>query len=128
MKKLIVLSLLLSPAVASAAPGVFEVPVTSYGTPTTVSVSTITWTKAPAATSLTDRTAIIVNNPNANTARMVGHIGGCSATSIATTVQPLEFAPSTDFTIVPLADGVCLWLLSLHSAAENVHVQEVSQK
>jgi hypothetical protein len=58
---------------------------------------------------------------------MVGHFGGCTSTAVATTVRPMEYAKGNGFTLVPVQDGICLWLLSIHSAAESVHVQEIKQ-
>lgn len=111
-----------------AASQVAEMPVTQYGTPTTVSVSTSAWTKVPATSSLTGRVGILVKNDFSNNAKMVGILDSCSSTSIATTVRPLGFSTGSDFTLIPVNDNVCLYLLSLHTAAENVHVQEVSQR
>lgn len=128
MRKLIVAAVLSVCAVGvKAAPPVYEMPVTYYGTPTTVSVTTTTWTKVPDSSTLTGRTGVLVNNPNANSTRMLGHLGDCSSTSVAITVGPLEFAPGTDFTVVPIPDQVCLWVISL-TATQDVHVQEISQK
>jgi hypothetical protein len=110
-----------------AAPLVSETPVGAYGTPTTVSISTSTWTEVPASSSLNGRSGVLVSVPATNTANMVGHLGDCSSTSIATTVRPLEFVKGNGYALVPIDDSVCLWLLSLHTAAENAHVQEVRQ-
>lgn len=111
-----------------AAPSVKEAQIVSVGTATTVSVSTSSWTKVPSGTQLSNRSGILVNNPSTNNASMVGVLStDSSAPSEATTVRPLEFATSSDFTFVPISSGVYLYLLSLHSIAENVHVQEIVQ-
>lgn len=104
-----------------------EISISAGGTPTTVSISTSAWTKVPAASSLSRRAGIIVSVPASNTANVVGHLGGCSSTAIATTVRPMEFSKGGGFVLVPIDENVCLWLLSLHTAAESVHVQEVRQ-
>ena len=100
--------------------------ITAVGTPTTVSVSTSAWTVVPAASSLTERSGMIVSLPAAANAVMVGHFGGCTSTAIATTVRPLELAKG-GFILVPAANDVCLYLMSLHTAAESVHIQEIGQ-
>lgn len=124
-----ILSAVLLLGVAStgfASPLVREAPISSVGTPTTVSVSTSAWTLVPASQTQTGQTGIVVSNPSTNNAAMVGHLAGCSSTSVATTVRPLEFSKG-DFTLVAVSDNVCLWLLSLHTSAESVHVQEIRQ-
>jgi hypothetical protein len=111
-----------------AAIPVLEQPITARGTGTTVSVSISAWTKVPASSSIDGRSGLLVNNPATNTARMLGILGGCTVSPTeATTVGPLEFAPSTDFSYIPVSNAVCLYLISLNGSAENVHVQEVRQ-
>lgn len=104
-----------------------EISISAGGTPSTVSVSTSTWTKVPAASSLPRRAGLLVSVPASNTANVVGHFGGCSSTAIATTVRPMEFPKGNGFVLVPIDENVCLYLLSLHTAAENIHVQEIKQ-
>lgn len=104
-----------------------EISFSEAGTATTVSVSTSTWTKVPAASSLARRAGVVVSVPASNTANVVGHLGGCSSTSIAITVRPMEFVKGGGFTLVPIDENVCLYLLSIHTGAENVHVQEIRQ-
>lgn len=104
-----------------------EVAISEGGTPTTVSISTSAWTKVPAVSSLARRTGMVVSVPASNTANVVGHFGGCSSTAIATTVRPMEFLKGGGFTLVPIDENVCLYLLSIHTAAENIHVQEIRQ-
>lgn len=111
--------------VVYSAPLVVEAPVKGYGTPTTVSISTSTWTQIPTSQT-SGRLGVFVDNPNGNSV-MVGHIGDCSSTSIATTVRPIEIAASSNSSYIPLREDVCLWLLSLASSAESVHYQEVKQ-
>lgn len=104
-----------------------EISISAGGTPTTVSISTSAWTKVPAASSLARRAGVVVSVPASNTANVVGHLGGCSSTSIAITVRPMEFVKGGGFTLVPIDENVCLYLLSIHTGAENVHVQEIRQ-
>lgn len=109
-------------------PLVADAPISGVGTAATISVSITVWTLVP--TSQTDgRVGILVNNPSTNSAAMVGVLSADCDGSIttATTVRPLEFATSTDFTFIPVNDDVCLYLLSLNGSAENVHVQDVKQ-
>lgn len=110
-----------------AAPLGTETPIKAYGTPTTVSVSTSAWTKIPASSSVDGRTGLIVSVPASNTANMVAHLGACSGTSIATTVRPMELVKGHGFILVPIEARVCLYVLSLHSAVENIHTQEIKQ-
>lgn len=100
--------------------------ITSVGTPTTVSISTSAWTKVPATSTLSSRNGLAVSLPASATAVMVGHFGGCTSTAVATTVRPMELAKGS-FIFVPVSNDVCLWLLSLNTSAENVHVQEIKQ-
>ena len=99
----------------------------SYGTPATISISTSAWTKVPAATALSARAGFVVSLPASASANMVGHFGDCTSTAVATTVRPIELVKGNGFTFIPLRSDVCLWLLSIHTAAENMHVQEVTQ-
>ena len=128
MKKLIV-SLALGfgfCVLLEAAPPVAEAPVTGYGTPTTVSISTSSFTKVPTSQT-SGRMGIFIDNPATNSGRMVGIFGDCSSTSIATTVRPLELSAGNNTSYIPIREDVCLWLLSLHTSAESVHYQEIKQ-
>jgi hypothetical protein len=116
----------LSTMALKASPLGTETPIRSYGTPTTVSISTSAWTLVPASQSLSGQTGILVSLPASASAVMVGHLASCTSTSVATTVRPLEIAKG-GFVLVPVADNVCLYLLSLHTAAESAHVQEIKQ-
>lgn len=111
----------------ASAPAMREQAVVRVGTATTVSISATVWTKVPATSSLVGRIAIAVNNPSTNSNVFGGIISTSSVTpGEAVTVMPLEFAPSTDFSIVPVGDGLYLYLVS-PAGAQNVHVQELSQ-
>jgi hypothetical protein len=106
-----------------------EAPINSVGTATTVSVSNSTWTKVPTTPSLVGRTGIVVSVPSTNTANVVGVLTvSTSGPTEATTVRPFEIEKGNSFALVPAADNVYLYLLSLHSGAESVHVQEVKQR
>lgn len=109
-----------------AAPLVAEAPIKEYGTPTTISVSTSAWTKLPTSSTLDGRFGLLVSNPASSNAVMVAHLGNCTSTAIATTVRPLEIAKG-GFILVPVSPSVCVWALSLHTSAENIHVQEIKQ-
>lgn len=111
-----------------SAPSVKEAQITDVGTATTVSVANNAWTKVPSGTPLGNRSGLLINNPSSNSSVMVGVLStNASSPTEATTVRPLEFSPASDFTFVPISSGVYLYLMSLHSAAENVHVQEIVQ-
>lgn len=113
--------------VCYAAPRVEEMPITEVGTATTVSISTSAWTEVPAATSLKSRNGLLVSVPATSNANVVGVLINCGDTAPATTVRPIEIVKGNGFTLFPIDPGVCLELLSLHTAAENVHVVEVKQ-
>lgn len=103
-----------------------ESSIREVGTPTTVSISTSVWTMVPAASTLTGREGLMVSLPTTLNAVVVGHLADCTSTAIATTVRPLEFAKG-GFVFVPVGSDVCLWVMSLHTAAESIHVQEIGQ-
>jgi hypothetical protein len=103
-----------------------EVSISTVGTPTTVSISTSAWTMVPAASTLATRNGINLSVPASLNAVVVGHLGDCTSTAIATTVRPLEFSKGS-FYFIPVNNSICLWTLSLHTAAESIHVQEVKQ-
>ncbi len=104
-----------------------EISFSAVGTATTVSVSTSTWTKVPAVSSLERRAGIIISVPASNTANVVGVPGPCSAAGVAITVRPMEIPKGNGFTFIPFDANLCFYILSLHTAAENVHVVEVRQ-
>ena len=125
MKKIALFALATLATIAvKASPLVQETPVKSVGTPTTVSISTSAWTLVPAASSVSGRSGLIVDAPATLNANLVGHLGGCTSTAVATTVRPIEVIKGESQIDLPIGDSVCLWLLSLHSAAESIHVQE----
>ena len=107
-------------------PLVAEAPVNGYGTPVTVSISTSTLTMVPTSQTA-GRIGIYIDNPNSNNARVVGFFGNCTSTALASTIRPVEIAPSSNSTYFSMNDSVCLWLISLHTSAESVHYQEVKQ-
>lgn len=110
----------------AAAALVVETPIKDYGTPVTVSISTFTLTMVPTSQT-SGRIGVFLDNPNTNTARIVGFFGNCTSTALASTIRPLEFAPGNNSSYFPLREDVCMWLLSLATSAENSHFQEVKQ-
>lgn len=109
----------------AAAPAVREQSFTAVGTGTTVSISTSAWTKVPTTSSLTGRTTICLDLPAAASANMAGIISSVSSTPAeATTVRPIEVIRGEPDRCIDIGDGLYLYLISLHSAAESVHVQE----
>jgi hypothetical protein len=129
MKKLVLATLFLSLAGMALAAGVrvLDTPILGYGTPASVDVSTSTWTKLPTSQTV-GRVAVYVDNPSANNAAVVAHIGDCSSTSIATTVRPIEILNGDNEGLyITLREDVCLWALSLHTSSETVHYQEIKK-
>lgn len=126
---LLIVFTVFSGVMCHSAPMVAEAPVSGYGTPVTISVSTGpagAWTKVP-TTQTTGRMGIILDIPASATGPLVGHLGNCTSTAVATTVRPIEIAKGSDYTYISMRDDVCLWMITLHTAAENIHVQEIKQ-
>lgn len=123
---LFVLSLFLFYGKVNSAPIVLEAPIKDVGTPVTVSISTITWTKVPTSQT-SGRTGVLVNLPATAAANMVGHLGDCTSTAIATTIRPIEIIKGEDYSNLALREDICLWVLSIHTAAESLHYQEIKQ-
>ena len=131
MKTIVFLSFLFLSVCASAA-GVptVEQPINGYGTPTTVAVSTTSFTKVPTSQT-SGRFSVYVSMPVTNTASIVGHFGNCSSTSIANSVAgPIQITTTTfKSERFDIREDVCLWLLSLSTSAssENIHYQETKK-
>lgn len=127
MKKLL-LFVLAGAAKTAFAAGVptIESPIRDYGTPVTVSISTSTLTMVPTSQT-TGRLGIFIDAPSTNTGKMVGFFGNCTSTALASTIRPIEISPSTNSTYIGIREDVCLWLLSTHTSAENIHYQEIKQ-
>lgn len=128
MKLLLALAgLFLSGSVYAGKPLVAEAPINAVGAGTTVSISTSAWTKVPASGNTSGRTGIKVCNPSGNSATMYGVISSNSSSPTeATTVRPIEIQAGEN-PLIPIADNLYLYLLSVHTGAENAHVQEVKQ-
>jgi len=107
--------------------GVREVPISRVGTGTTVSVSTFAWTNAVTSSSLSNRACVKVSNPSSNNASFV-YIPSTSSVipGEATTVRPGEIETG-EGPCIAAGDSIYIWLLSLHTSAENAHVQEWGQ-
>ena len=105
--------------------------INGFYAPQTLSVSTNSWTRIPSTTTVAAvsarRIGVYVDLPSTSNANMVGVFGSCSATScsVATTIRPIELIKGSEAYFFPLSPSVCLYLMSLHTAAENVHYQEV---
>lgn len=130
MKWLIASGFIFLASALYAAPPVAEAPVKSYGTPTTVAISSTTLTKVPDLTTQTSgRMGIFLDNPATNTGRMVGFFGNCTSTALAASIRPIEIAPGNNSSYYPIREDVCLWLIDLNTgaASENAHYQEVIQ-
>jgi hypothetical protein len=106
-------------------PAVREQSFTAVGTATTVSVSTSAWTLVPAASTLTGRTDVCFDEPATNNANMSATISTSSVVpGEATSVRPIEIIKGEQDRCVSVGDSLKLYVLSLHTAAENIHVQE----
>jgi len=127
----IMLGLLMTAGLSSAwgAIQTIEEPIVYYQAPESVSVSTSAFTNVTSTTTrMRFLSAILIDNPSSNSAKMYGHLGDCTSTSVATSVLgPVEIAPGSNGGFIRLAEDVCLWLISLHTSAENVTVQGVKQ-
>lgn len=130
MKKIVYFVLLLG-GTAYGAPPVAEAPIKDYGTPVTVSISTDTgaaaaWTKIPTSQT-SGRMGIFLAIPSGNSGDILGHLGNCTSTAIATSIRPLQYARGSNSPLIPLREDVCLWLITSHTSAESVHYQEIKQ-
>lgn len=111
--------------VKAAAPAVREQSFTAVGTATTVSISTSAWTKVPTTSSLTGRTTICLDLPASATANMSAIISTSSVVpGEAITVRPIEIIKGEQDRCIDVGDALYLYVLSLHTAAENLHIQE----
>lgn len=125
MKLFLFLCLSLCGASVMAAPLVAEAPIMGVGSGTTVSVSTYAWTELPTTSTLSSRSGIKISNPSTNTGNVVCILATTTPTE-ATTVRPIEIQPGEN-PFIPCRIDIELYCISLHTAAENVHVQEVRQ-
>jgi hypothetical protein len=126
LKRLMWLLLLGMGSMAYAAPPVAEAPIKDFGTPATVSISASVFTKVPTSQT-SGRMGVFLGVPSTNTGSIVGIVGNCTSTAIATTIRPVQYAPGTNSPLIPLREDVCLWLITTNATAENIHVQEVLQ-
>lgn len=127
MKKcLFVFSFLLAAPAFSAGVPTIESPIRDYGTPVTVSIDETNLTKLPTSQT-SGRIGIFLAVPSGNTGDIVGFFGDCTSTALASTIRPIQFIRGSSSSYIPLREDVCLWLITTHSANENVHYQEVKQ-
>lgn len=126
MKKLLVALLLSLPAVLSAAPLNTETPCMTVGTAFSISASTSSWTKVPAA-QMAGRSGIFLRNPS--TTEVVAAImsGNSSSPVEATSVRPFAFPANHGFGFLPASDKLYVYVLSLGAAAITVGGQECKQ-
>lgn len=115
----------LANATSAPAPAVREQSFTAVGTATTVSISTSAWTKVPTTSSLTGRTEVCIDLPASATANMSAIISSVSSTPVeAITVRPIEIIKGEMDRCIQIGDALYLYVISLHTGAENLHVQE----
>lgn len=135
MKKLVIASLLLIGVYAGKCHGaaglVAETPVKAVGTPVTVAISSTTLTKVPTSQT-SGRFGIYVSLPVTAGSGVVGFFGDCTSTALASTIRPIELSTGTargGFDYFSMREDICLWLLSLNTAAatQDIHYQEVKQ-
>lgn len=122
--------ILSSSLVYSAAPLVSEAPISGYGTPVTIAISSTTLTKVPSSQT-SGRVGVYVALPQGNTG-MVGFFGDCSSTALASTIRPIEISSATGMFAsgyFPIREDVCMWLLSLNANAstQNLNYQEIKK-
>jgi len=129
----VLVTTLILPVWAGAAPLYTETPVNGFGTPASISISSTTPTMVP-STQTSGRTGVWISLPyNTPTGLpVVGFYGNCSATSVASTIRPIEIVSSTTTTnnrYFSMREDVCLWLISLDttSASRTIYYQEVKQ-
>lgn len=112
--------------VYAAGTPVKDVPVKTFGTAVSVSVSTSVWTIGNSTTTLvSERSGFYVNNwfTNSNSIFAVCH----TTTPVeAVSVAPWEWRPGT-VNFVPCGPGTNIYLRSKHTGAESVVVQEVAR-
>lgn len=120
MKKLIYL-LILAPSFLMAGINTEEETIKQVGTAETVSISTSAWTACPGTQTRDDQAGIYATN--ASTSPMVGILSN-GTPSEATTIRPLRFA-ANEQQFINTSDAINLYLLSLHTSAQNAHCQEV---
>ena len=113
-------------ALAHAAPPVAEAPINRVGTPVTVSIDETNLTRVPTSQT-SGRAGIFFAVPSGNTGDIVGFFGNCTSTALASTISPVQFIRGSSSSLIPLREDVCLWLITTHSANEDVHYQEVMQ-
>ena len=127
MKKLLfVFPLFVAGQLFAAGVATIEAPVKDYGTPVTVSIDETNLTKLPTSQT-SGRIGIFISVPSANTGDIVGFFGDCTSTALASTIRPIQLIRGSSSAFIPLREDVCLWLITTHSANENVHYQEVKQ-
>lgn len=113
-------------AITQAAPDVEEESMHYAAAASSVSISTSAWTVVPTTSGLNYRSGIKVNNPSTNNASVVGILSRSASPSDSITVHPIEIEPGEN-PFIPCGDDLYLYLLSLHTSAEYIHVQEVRQ-
>jgi hypothetical protein len=109
---------------------VVESPINGYGTPVTVAIASGTLTKVPTSQT-SGRLGVYVSLPQGNTG-MVGFLGDCTSTAIASTIRPIEISTGTGKLpdhYFPIREDVCLWLISLNTnvLTQNMHYQEIKR-
>lgn len=111
-----------------AAPPVMEAPISGYGTPVTIAISSTTLTMVPSSQT-SGRVGIFIDVPYTVTHPVAGFFGNCTSTSLANTIRPIEISSESARSYISMNQDVCLWLLSLNVAAatQNIHYQEIKQ-
>lgn len=109
---------------------VTEAPISGYGTPVTIAISSTTITKLPSSQT-SGRFGIYVSNPSTNTGDVAGFFGNCSSTALASTIRPVVISTRSveGMYYIPMREDVCLWLISIPTTAatQSIHYQEVKQ-
>ncbi len=129
----LVIALSFCGAVYAAAPLVMEAPISGFGTPASIAISSTTMTMVPSSQTV-GRVGVYISLPS-NTPTglpVAGFFGNCTSNSVANTVLPIEIASSSSTTTnryFQMREDVCLWLRSLDttSASRTIHYQEIKK-
>lgn len=126
MKFFVFAGLFFLPCFVSAAPPVYEMPITSRGDVQTVSVSTFAWTASSELTNgdLAGNTGVFVVNYSTNPAS-IGIVCDTAAPSEALSERMAELQPG-EWDVFPCSEKFILYLVAYHTAAFNIQTQEVA--
>lgn len=136
MKRILLLTaaaciVLLTPRAARAAAPVYEAPIGTFGPSFTVQPAVGTWTVVHKSTATLPagsgpQAAIIVNNPETNTATMHCDISDATGPTWPVSTYTITIAPGVD-RLIPISSELRLWCTSA-SGPQSVHAKYVRQQ